>query len=157
MTITRRGFLCGATALAAGARLVHAGTVDGVTIIRVRKVSAKLMGDHGPQTALWAFGDAWPPPLLRARQGQPFKTRFVNELDREVALHWYGVRGPADLMSIKIAPANRMRSIAASCRRMPEPSGSAPSPMSRVNREMGLYGMLVVEEKEPFPASPICR
>ena len=30
--------------------------------------------------------------------------RFVNELDRELALHWHGVRGPSEMMSISVAP-----------------------------------------------------
>jgi FtsP/CotA-like multicopper oxidase with cupredoxin domain len=151
MTITRRGLLCGAGALAAGARLVHAGTVDEVTTIRVRRVSAKLMGDQGPQTALWAFGDTWPPPLLRARQGQPFRTRFVNELDREVTLHWFGVRGPANLMSIKIVPGE---SNALDCNFVPPDAGTfwfGPVADVSLTREMGLYGMLVVEEKDAIP------
>src|SRR5438067_11131025 len=102
--LSPRNILLGAASLAAIPRLIHAETAGGVEVVRARKVTARIMGNDGPATGLWTFGDAWPPSVLRARQGEELKTRFINELDREITLHWYGVRGPSSLMSLKIEP-----------------------------------------------------
>ena len=102
--ISRRDLVLGAGALAASARLVLAETLGGFQVIRARKVHGALMGPQNPGTDLWAFSDAWPPPVLRAKQGEQLKTRFVNELDRLISIHWFGIRGPTDLMSLAVEP-----------------------------------------------------
>ena len=151
MGLSRRDILLGA-ALAAVPRLIHAETADGVEVVRARKVAGKLLGNDGPATHLWAFGGAWPPPVLRARQGEELRTRFINELDREITLHWYGMRGPSDLMSLKIEPGEEN---ALDCSFTPPDAGTFWfSPVHDVShlREMGLYGMLAITEKYPLPA-----
>ena len=152
MRLSRRNLLAGAASIAAFSRSIHAKAAESVEILRAQKVSAKLMGSDGPATGLWTFGDAWPAPVLRARQGEELKTRFINELDREITLHWYGVRGPSDLMSLKIAPGEDN---ALDCNFTPPDAGTFWfSPVHEVSRlrEMGLYGMLVIAEKDPLPA-----
>jgi FtsP/CotA-like multicopper oxidase with cupredoxin domain len=151
MRLSRRHLLLGTASLAAFSRLAHAGTAEEVKIIRARKVTAKLMGNQEPAANLWTFGDGWPPLPLKAKQGEELKTRFINELDREVTLHWFGVRGPSDLMSLKIEPGEEN---ALDCNFTPPDAGTFWfGPVADVSRlrEMGLYGMLIVAEKEPVP------
>jgi FtsP/CotA-like multicopper oxidase with cupredoxin domain len=152
MRLSRRDLLLGTASFAASPRFLHAETADGVEIIRAQKVAAKLMGSDGPGATLWTFGSVWPPPLLRAKQGEELKTRFINELDSEITLHWFGVRGPSELMSLKIEPGEAN---ALDCNFIPPDAGTFWfGPVADVSRlrEMGLYGMLVVAEKEPVPA-----
>ncbi len=93
-----------------------------------------------------------PPPVLRAKQGVELKTRFVNELDREITLHWFGVRGPSELMSIAIEPGEEN---ALDCNFTPPDAGTfwfGPISDASACARWDLYGMLVVEEKEAIPA-----
>ncbi len=104
-----------------------------------------------PKTNLWSYGSTWPQPILRGKQGQEFVAHFINELDYELALHWHGVRGPATMMNFKVEPgkANTFE-----CRFTPPDAGTFwLGPIADVSRqrEMGLYAMLVVEEREPPP------
>lgn len=149
MILSRRSFIIGSAALAAmPARLLAEATEDGFTLLTLRPVSARLMEGDRPATRLESLSGSWPPPVLRARQGEEFKTRFVNELDRPVALHWYGIRGPSEMMSISVAPG---KDNAFDCVFTPPDAGTFwLSPVADVSRhrEMGLYAMVVVEERE---------
>src|SRR5690349_20485058 len=105
MIITRRSFLAASAALAAVPSRLEAETApDGLTLLTVRPVAATLMEADRPATKLESLSGEWPPPVLRAKQGEEFKVRFVNDLDRTIALHWYGIRGPSEMMSISVAP-----------------------------------------------------
>jgi FtsP/CotA-like multicopper oxidase with cupredoxin domain len=149
MILSRRSFVVGGAALAAAPhRLFAQETDDGFTVLTARPVRAKLMEADRPPTNLETVSGKWPPPVLRARQGEEFKTRFVNALDGPVALHWYGMRGPSDMMSIFVAPGEGN---AFDCLFTPPDAGTFwLSPVADVSRqrEMGLYALVVVEEKE---------
>lgn len=147
--ISRRGFLSLAAAGIATPRFAFAQASGGVTEIRAMKLEGQVLDAGQPKTALWSYGQTWPQPILRARQGEEFVARFVNELDCELALHWHGVRGPAGMMSLKIVPGEAN---AFECRFTPPDAGTFwLGPVADVSRqrEMGLYAMLVVEEREP--------
>ncbi len=150
MILSRRSFMAGGAALAAmPARLLAQTTEDGFTLLTLRGVRAQLMEGGRPATGIESLSGAWPPPVLRTKQGEEFKLRFVNELDRPVALHWYGLRGPSELMSISVAPG---KDNAFDCVFTPPDAGTFwLSPVADVSRgrEMGLYALVVVEEREP--------
>jgi FtsP/CotA-like multicopper oxidase with cupredoxin domain len=147
MILSRRSFVAAAAALAAmPGRLLAEQTDDGFTLLTLRPVEALLMEGDRPPTKLESLSGSWPPPILRMKQGEEFKARFVNELDRPIALHWYGIRGPSDLMSISVAPG---RDNAFDCVFTPPDAGTFwLSPVADVSRqrEMGLYALVVVEE-----------
>ena len=147
--LSRRGFLSLSAAGIAVPRLAFAQATDGVLVIRAVKLEGQVLDAGQPKTALWSYGTSWPQPILRARQGKKFVARIVNELDRELALHWHGVRGPAAMMSLRIAPGEAN---AFECRFTPPDAGTFwLGPVADVSRqrEMGLYAMLIVEEREP--------
>ena len=106
---------------------------------------------EGPKTPVWSYGPVWPNPVLRAKQGQEFKVRFTNMLERPINLHWFGVRGPSDQMSLSIEPgaANALDNAFTP----PDAGTFWFGPVADVSRqrEMGLGGMLVVEEAAPVP------
>lgn len=150
MILSRRSFVASGAAFAALPGRPFAQTAeDGFTILTMRPVAAKLMEGDRPAARLESLSGEWPPPVLRARQDEELKLRFLNELDRPVALHWYGIRGPSAMMSISVAPG---ADNAFDCVFTPPDAGTFwLSPVADVSRqrEMGLYAMVVVEEKEP--------
>lgn len=153
MTITRRMLLGGALALAGLPAAAHgqALTADGFIEIRAQRQSLGLLEAGAGSTEAWLLGQAPGPAIIRARQGQPLKLRFINDLDREIWLHFYGVRGPTELMTINVPPG---ADHAVDCVFTPPDAGTfwiAPmSDQSRL-RDMGLTAVLVVEEAEPLP------
>jgi len=148
MILSRRSFTLGSAALAAmPARAFAEQTEDGFTVLTVRQAEARLLEADRPATKLESLSGSWPPQILRVRQGEKFKVRFINELHRSIAMHWYGMRGPAELMSISVAPG---RDNAFDCVFTPPDAGTFwLSPVADVSRgrEMGLYALVVVEER----------
>jgi FtsP/CotA-like multicopper oxidase with cupredoxin domain len=149
MIFSRRSFILGATALASmPARVFAEQTEDGFTLLTMRQAEARLLEADRPATKLQSLSGSWPPPILRARQGEEFKVRFINELERPIAMHWYGLRGPAELMSISVAPG---KDNFFDCVFTPPDAGTFwLSPVADVSRgrEMGLYALVVVEERD---------
>src|SRR5262245_31160455 len=95
MIVSRRSFILGGAALAAArVRASAEQTEDGFTLLTLHQADARLLEGDRPATKLQSLSGNWPPPILRTRQGEEFKARFINELDHSVAMHWYGVRGP---------------------------------------------------------------
>ena len=156
MLITRRQFVGSAAALAACSipALSQTQTADGFTEIRARAASLGLLEGGAGKTGAWLLGDAPGPAVIRARQGQEVKLRFINDLDREIWLHFFGVRGPADLMTINVPPGADQ---AVDCVFTPPDAGTfwiGPiSDQSRL-RDMGLQAVFVVEEAEPAATLP---
>ena len=150
MILSRRSFIASGAAFAAQSGRLFAQTADdGFTILTMRPVAAQLMEGDRPATRLQSLSGSWPPPVLSARQGEEMKIRFVNELDRPAALHWYGIRGPSEMMSISVAPG---ADNAFECVFTPPDAGTFwLSPVADVSRqrEMGLYALVVVEERQP--------
>jgi FtsP/CotA-like multicopper oxidase with cupredoxin domain len=149
MILSRRCFIGGSAALvAASHRLFAQDASDGFTVLTVRQAAAQLMDTDRPAAKVESLSGQWPPPVLHARQGEVMKIRFVNELDRPIALHWYGIRGPSDMMSISVVPGAEN---AFDCSFTPPDAGTFwLSPVADVSRqrEMGLYALVVAEEKE---------
>jgi FtsP/CotA-like multicopper oxidase with cupredoxin domain len=152
MSFSRRRFLTCAAALAGMARLAQAKalTADGFLEIRAGRRRLGLLEGGAGETEAWLLGPGPEPLVIRARQGQELKLRFINDLDREVWLHFFGVRGPSDLMTINILPGPDE---AVDCVFVPPDAGTFwIGPMSDQSRmrDMGLNAVLVVEEKEPL-------
>ncbi len=149
MIFSRRSFILGGAALASmPARVFAEQTEGGFTLLTMRQAEARLLEADRPATKLQSLSGSWPPPILRARQGEVFKVRFINELERPIAMHWYGLRGPAELMSISVAPG---KDNFFDCVFTPPDAGTFwLSPVADVSRgrEMGLYALVVVEERD---------
>jgi FtsP/CotA-like multicopper oxidase with cupredoxin domain len=96
------------------------------------------------------FDGAAPGPALRVRRGEDVHVRLVNGLPEPTAVHWHGVRlanamdGAPPLTQTPIAPGESFDY------RFAAPDAGTfwyhpPGPTRR-----GLYGVLVVTEKEPI-------
>ena len=148
MIMSRRALLGSLASLAVMTRTPAVIAEDQFQIVRARRSVAPLLGDGSPETEIWSFGEKGAPLIIRARQGEELKLRIINEFNFELWLHWFGVRGPADLMTFNV-PAGSPNSF--DCVFTPPDAGTFwLGPMADVSRfrDMGLYAMLVVEERE---------
>ncbi|MGA7267070.1 MAG: multicopper oxidase family protein [Aestuariivirga sp.] len=153
MSFTRRQILAAAASLAV---LVpgQAPRADDFIELRARNAELGLLEGGAGKTGAWILGKGPAPAVIRAKQGQELKLRIFNELDNEIWLHFFGLRGPSELMTINVPPGDK----GVDCVFTPPDAGTFwIGPVSDVSRhrDMGLYAMLVVEEKEALdPAIP---
>lgn len=84
----------GGLLLARGASAQSDGdrAADGFRVLRARLGTAQLRGDAEGETAIWGYDGLAPGPVLRARRGEEFRLRLVNELPEPTAVHWHGLR-----------------------------------------------------------------
>ena len=153
MQLSRRGFV-GALGLAAAYPRMAVGetSADGFQILRAQKYVAELLENTEIKTLLWRFSIEEKATVLRAKQGSEFKVRIINDMDREIWFHWFGVRGPSDMMTLNIQPGEAN---AVDCVFTPPDAGTfwfGPLTDASRQRDMGLYGLLIVEEKQAIPA-----
>lgn len=151
MSFTRRQFVGCALALAGMPRLAVAETLtaDGFTELRLQPARLGLLEGGAGGTEAWLIGSGPGPAVIRARQGGELKLRLINVLDREVWLHFFGVRGPSELMTINVLPGP---DAAVDCVFTPPDAGTfwiGPMADQSRLRDMGLFAVLVVEETKP--------
>ena len=145
----RRQFLSLAS-LAALPRLAGAQT----RILRVAPARQHLVGAPNPDTAVWAYDSGVPGPELRLRQGERLRIEVQNDLPVDTTVHWHGLRLPNAMDGV---PHVTQPPIAAKGGRftyefdLPDagtfwyhPHLGSPEQVGR-----GLYGALIVEEREP--------
>jgi len=152
MLLNRRTLLHGLGATALSKPLLSAALAyDGFIELRAREAEAQLLAEGEPKTKVWAYGDRVPGPILRARQGEPFKVRFHNQLSQPSTVHWHGIRienamdGVANLTQAPVPPGESFNYIFTP----PDAGTYWYHPHSRTWEQLarGLYGMLIVEEE----------
>lgn len=146
--LSRRVFLAGlaASTLPAVAQDVYAGQM-----LVAEKTTSPLLGEGAPATSHWHFKTSGSQRILRAKQGQEVRFRVVNALDETLWLHFFGVRGPSDMMTVQVLPNE---SNAVELVFTPPDAGTfwfGPLLQASKHRDMGLYGMLIVDEAEANP------
>ena len=127
---------------------------EGVRRMRVVAARQSLAGAAHPATEVWTYNGTVPGPVLRYRQGERLRIEVENTLGAETTVHWHGVRLPNAMDGV---PYVTQTPIAARGGRftyefeLPDagtfwyhPHLGNPEQISR-----GLYGALVVEEREP--------
>ena len=153
MQLSRRGLIGAVGWVIAHPRMVAAEeSADGFQILRAQKYVAELLENTDIKTLLWRFSIEEKATVLRARQGSELKVRIVNNLDGEIWFHWFGVRGPSDMMTLNIQPGEAN---AVDCIFTPPDAGTfwfGPLTDASRQRDMGLYGMLIVEEQQAIPS-----
>ena len=156
MTITRR------TLMAAGAAIFAPAPVsaqsDGFRGLEARRATTRIAPEPAAETEIWGFDGTTPGPVLRYRQGDEVKIRFVNRLDHPMAIHWGGVRidnsmdGAPGLTQKPVPPGQSFDY------RFTVPDAgtywyhaASETGMDELTAR-GLCGLLIVEETEPPPA-----
>ncbi len=146
--ISRRSFIAGVSAVGVSPRLVLAQDAAGSPVLLAEKAEMQLV-QGGTKTPVWRFMKDAPIAVLRAKQGQPFKLQFSNKLESEIALHWFGIRGPEAMMTVFANPDDAAPT---EIEFTPPDAGTfwfGPLIHASQQRDMGLYGMLIVEEATP--------
>jgi len=146
MALSRRDLLFSALAAAPGLAN-SAAAAPSFQRLDIQPGTLQLLMEGKPATTVWRFGDGSSLPVVRAKQGETLRLRFTNSLDREAWLHFFGVRGPSELMTINVPTGGEP----AECVFDPPDAGTywiGPMFDVAVMREMGLYAMLIVEERE---------
>jgi FtsP/CotA-like multicopper oxidase with cupredoxin domain len=154
MVLNRREMIAGAAAGMLPVRAVLAQEAASRTL-RAVKASSKLL-DDGPETQHWRFEADGVLPVVRVRQGEPFKLTVLNSLDEEIWLHLYGMRAEAAMTTV-LLPKGPDGQLELSI--TPPDAGTfwiGPLLNQSRHREMGLYAMLIVEEAmSPFEDVPL--
>ncbi len=132
-------------------RLVGA---DGPTrLLRPGPARVRMVGDEFPETEVWTYNGVEPGPVLRVRQGTPFRATVENRLAEATTVHWHGIRlpnamdGVPSLTQTPIAPGGRFDYAFT-----PPDAGTFwyhSHDDSLVQMGRGLAGALIVEEPNP--------
>jgi FtsP/CotA-like multicopper oxidase with cupredoxin domain len=157
--LARRTFLMtgAATALSAGLppwpRSAGAATALRLTAGPGR---ARLVPPPYPETAVWAYDGQVPGPEIRVRQGDRLRVAVENRLREETTVHWHGVRVPNAMDGV---PHLTQKPIAPGATFVYEfdcpDAGSFwyhPHQRSLEQVGRGLYGPLIIDEREPIRA-----
>jgi FtsP/CotA-like multicopper oxidase with cupredoxin domain len=150
----RRAFLAASAATALAPRVALAQ--PRVKNFRLATARQSLVGAAHPATEVWAYNGTVPGPVLRYRQGERLRIEVENALDADTTVHWHGIRLPNAMDGV---PHLTQPPIAAKGGRftyefdLPDagtfwyhPHLGSPEQVGR-----GLYGALIVEERNPPP------
>jgi FtsP/CotA-like multicopper oxidase with cupredoxin domain len=106
---------------------------------------------------VWAYNKSVPGPILRVRVGDTVRVKVTNELPQPTTIHWHGIRVPNAMDGV---PTETQPAIAPNAsftyEFVPKDAGTFwfhPHIRSSEQVERGLYGVLIVEDKEPAPYS----
>jgi len=159
--LSRRSVLTGGVALAASTSLtgrsplasLDATSRPAAQPLTAGRARTRLLEPGAPETELWGFGGSVPGPVLRLRQGEELAILLRNELDQPTAVHWHGIRidnamdGVVGMTQEAIAPGESFE-----YRFTPPDAGTYwyhSHNRSWEQMARGLYGLLIVEEREP--------
>ncbi len=157
--LSRRSVLlgAGATALAPILPRIGAAAVTERTQREVKLAAApgrvRLVPPPHPETAVWGYNGAVPGPEIRVRQGERLRVLVENGLDEGTTVHWHGVRlpnamdGVPHLTQKPIGPGETFTYAFD----VPDAGTYWYHPHQRSFEQVGrgLYGALIVEEREP--------
>ena len=151
----RAGAACALAALtrpALGADPAH-GPEGLTTTLRPGSAGVRMVGDEFPETEVWTYNGVEPGPVLRVRQGTPFRATVENRLTESTTVHWHGMRLPNTMDGVPgltqkpIAPGERFDYAFT-----PPDAGTFwyhSHDDSLVQMGRGLAGALIVEEADP--------
>lgn len=145
-------------AAALGAALPLAASRAGAQRVERRLVAGasrvNITGAQYPDTAVWTYGRTIPGPEIRVRQGERLQIELENRLPQSTTIHWHGVRVPNAMDGV---PHLTQAPIESGARFVYEfdavDAGTFwyhPHERSFEQVGRGLYGALIVEEREPI-------
>ena len=113
-----------------------------------------LAGPGYPATEVWAYDGSVPGPEIRLRQGERLRVVVANRLAEDTTVHWHGVRVPNAMDGVPDVTQAPIEPGAAFVYEFDTPDAGAywyhPHQRSYEQVARGLYGPLVVEEREPI-------
>ncbi len=127
-------------------------------VVRTFELSAaetELPLIDGAKLRVWAYNDQVPGPTLRVRLGETLRVHFTNRLPQATTVHWHGVRVPNAMDGVPNAtqpPIEPGQSFTYEF--TPKDAGTFwfhPHVRSSEQVERGLYGVLIVEDRDSPP------
>lgn len=117
--------------------------------ITISAVRSPVLGPDSPPTEHWQAVNEQGLPLIRGRQGEMLSLQFVNSLAEPISIHFFGLRGPSDMMTVLCDPAQTV-----DVSFVPPDAGTfwfGPLLQASKQRELGLAGFVVIDEAESQP------
>ncbi|MGN6108332.1 MAG: multicopper oxidase family protein, partial [Kofleriaceae bacterium] len=116
---------------------------------------AELPLIDGAKRRVWAYNGQVPGPTLRVRLGDTVRVHFTNRLPQSTTIHWHGVRVPNRMDGVPHATQPPIEPGASFTYEFtPKDAGTFwfhPHIRSSEQVERGLYGALIVEDRDPSP------
>ncbi|NIA70031.1 multicopper oxidase family protein [Pelagibius litoralis] len=155
-SLNRRQFVGGLGIAAIGLGLPRLGNpAAAATMQQLTAIpgEAHLLEPGQPATRIWSYDGLSPGPILRVRQGEELAVRLRNDLPQPTTLHWHGIRidnamdGVAGLTQEAVPPGESFDYRF----RVPDAGTFWYHPHNRSWEQVarGLYGLLIVDEREP--------
>ena len=151
---TRRAFLASATAGLAlapfgGGRAAAAPDLR----LRAAPASVRLVPEPYGETPVWCYGGSVPGPEIRVRQGDRVRVLLDNGLGEDTTIHWHGLRLPNAMDGVPEVTQPPVRPGGTFAYEFDAVDAGTfwyhPHSNSMEQVARGLYGVLVVEEREP--------
>ncbi len=154
--LARRDFLASSMAATLGMALPYSASAMTDITLNAAPGSVRLVPEPHGMTPAWCFNGRVPGPEIRVRQGERIRIAVKNGLAKETTVHWHGLRVP-----------NRMDGVPHLTQSPIAPNGTFiyefdavdagtfwyhPHQRSFEQVGRGLYGPLVIEEREPIQA-----
>lgn len=126
---------------------------DGFRVLHARMGEARLRGASETPTAIWGYDGLSPGPTLRVKQGEELKVRLVNDIKQPTVVHWHGIRLPNAMDGVPHLTQMPIEPGASFDYRFVAPDAGTfwyhSHFLSSEQMARGLFGPLVVEEREP--------
>jgi FtsP/CotA-like multicopper oxidase with cupredoxin domain len=159
LTLSRRSFLAAGGAGVA-ASILPSWTDRAASIASYHLVArpgfAPLVGGAYPETFVWAYNDKVPGPEIRVRQGGRLRITVENRLAEETTVHWHGLRVPNAMDGVPRLTQSPIAPGQSFVYEFDVPDAGTywyhPHQRSFEQVGRGLYGPLIVEEREPIQA-----
>jgi len=156
---SRRRIMAAALLAPAGVRAQQppqaASPLSKPILIEARAADIRLRAEPKPLTAALTYNGASPGPTFRVKQGEQAVIRLTNKLQEETSIHWYGMNignkadGVAGLTEAAL-PAGASRDVTFAARDAGAYLYQPCVPGRTADQiERGLYGALIVEERQP--------
>ena len=122
--------------------------------LAARSGRTPLVGAPYPETAVWSYNGTVPGPEIRVRQGERLRITVENQLAEETTVHWHGLRVPNAMDGVPHLTQPPIAPGEAFVYEFEVPDAGTywyhPHQRSFEQVGRGLYGPLIVEEREPI-------
>jgi FtsP/CotA-like multicopper oxidase with cupredoxin domain len=131
---------------------------DQMPVVFVEKLRASLLEDKQVTSEILRMRMIDGTSVLRARKGVPFQVVFVNTLDEEIVLQFFGVRGPEAAMRVVLPAKTTPIDTSVMVRFTPPDAGTfwiGPVQDAHRLRDLGLSALFIVNEEAPTEMTDI--
>lgn len=124
---------------------------DGFRLLPIRPISpvGTLRSRDRPPPLPWGYYGTTPGPTLRLRHGEELRVRLVNGMNEPTTVHWHGVRVPNAVEGAPLGQEPIKGGASFDYRFTPPDAGTFWYHANPAQTEMGLAGLLIVDEREP--------